>query len=437
MTNRYEDSRAHFEHAKAYLAGGVGSTYRAGQLPVPICMARGRGPYLTDVEGNEYIDFLLGFGPMLLGHSPEPVLEAIRRQLDVGLAYGTAHRAEAELAESICRTVPCAERAIFSSSGTEAVNAAIRVARAATDRTRVIKFHGHYHGWSDALHVGTPGHEPREPGTAGQDPAASESVLVLPWNDMDAMKTNLDTSVAAVIMEAFAVNGGAFAPEKGYLESVRELTRRSGTVLIFDEVITGYRLALGGAQARFGVTPDLAVLGKAIGNGLPIAAVAGRADVLEVVASGRVGHAGTYNTSLIPVSAALAVVGELERGADEIYQHLERMGDLLASALRDAAAAYELPLHVNQLGAMGHAFWATEPITGPFDLASADFRMYRRFARELLDEGVHVGSRGLLYVSAAHSEEDLERTRTSLFHAAERIRTTLDRERSSEPTAVG
>jgi glutamate-1-semialdehyde 2,1-aminomutase len=422
MNDRYAASRAHFDRSQAHLAGGVGSTYRAGQLPIPITMVRGRGPYLTDIDGNEYIDFLLSFGPLLLGHSPEPVVEAIRRQLEAGLTYGTAHTVETELAEAVCRTVPCAELAIFSSSGTEAVNAAVRVARAATGRNRLIKFHGHYHGWSDPLHIGTPGHSPREPGTGGQDPGAAECVSVLPWNDLDALKAELGSEVAAVIMEPFAVNGGAFAAAPGYLEAVRELTRANDTVLIFDEVITGYRLALGGAQERFGITPDLAVLGKALGNGLPIVAVCGRADILDVVVKARVGHAGTFNTNPIPASAALAAVTELERRADEIYPHLELMGGLLSSALRDAAAEHDLPLQVNQLGAAGHAFWSEAPIEGPSDVGNADFEAFRRFAEALLDEGVHVSSRGILYVSTAHSEADLVAARAAIFRAAERMK---------------
>jgi glutamate-1-semialdehyde 2,1-aminomutase len=385
-------------------------------------MVRGHGARLTDLDGNEYIDFLLSFGPMLLGHSPQPVLDAIRRQLEAGLTYGTGHTVETELAEAVCRTVPCAELAIFSSSGTEAVNAAVRVARAATGRNRLIKFHGHYHGWSDALHVGTPGHEPREPGTGGQDPGAADSVSVLPWNDVDALKAALDDQVAAVIMEPFAVNGGAFTAAPGYLEAVRELTRANDTVLIFDEVITGYRLALGGAQERFGVTPDLAVLGKALGNGLPIVAVCGRADLLEVVTSARVGHAGTFNTNPVPASAALAAVTELERRGDEIYPHLEQMGDLLGSALRDAAAEHGLPLQVNQLGAAGHAFWSPEPIEDPAHVGRADFDTFRRFAEALLHEGVHISSRGLLYVSAAHTEDDLAQAREAIFRGAARMK---------------
>lgn len=422
MNDRYAASYLQYERNRAHLAGGVGSVYRGGQLPVPITIVEGRGSHIIDIDGNEYVDFLLSFGPMLLGHSPQPVMNAIHRQLEAGLTYGTNHPVEADLAEAICRVVPCAELAIFSSTGTEAVNAAVRVARAATGRSRLIKFHGHFHGWGDALHVGTPGHAVDEPGTGGQDPLARASTRVLPWNDADALRNALDSDVAAVIMEAFAVNGGCFLPQPGYLEAVREMTKANGTVLIFDEVITGLRLALGGAQDYFGVTPDVAILGKALGSGLPIMAVCGRTEVMDVVASGKVGHAGTFNTNPVPASAALAVVTELELRSDEIYAHLAEMGSSLAGALREAATEYGLPLQVNQVGAMAQAFWSASPITAPAEVGENDIDAFRRFASALLDEGVHISSRGILYVSAAHTHEDMERARDAIFKAAERVK---------------
>ena len=242
MTDRYGASREQHARARRSLAGGIGSSYRGGQLPVPISFAKGRGSHLTDIDGNEYIDYGLAFGPMLLGHSPQPVVDAVRAQLEKGIGYGAPHRLEAELAEAVCRVVPCAERVIFSTTGSEAIHVAMRIARAATGRTRIVKFHGHFHGWLDPLHIGTPGHEAREPGTAGQDPRASESVTVCRWNDIEDLRASLGPDVAAVVMEPFAQNGGCFAPAPGYLEQVRALTRETGALLIFDEVITGFRM---------------------------------------------------------------------------------------------------------------------------------------------------------------------------------------------------
>jgi len=410
MTDRYRESHRQHARARQSLAGGLGSSYRGGQLPVPISFAKGHGSHLTDIDGNDYIDYGLAFGPMLLGHSPSVVIDAVRHQLDNGIGYGAPHRLEAELAEAVCRVVPCAERCIFSSTGSEAVHVAIRIARAATGRNRIVKFLGHFHGWLDPLHIGTPGHDEREPGTGGQDPGASAAVTVCPWNDAEALRACLGPDVAAVIMEPFAQNGGCFPPAPGYLEQVRELTREAGALLIFDEVITGFRMALGGAQEHFGVTPDLAIFAKALGSGFPISAVCGRADVLEVVAAGRVAHAGTLNTNPVSTAAALATVTELERRADEIYPRLAARGGELARVLRTAASEHDLPLQVNQNGGMAYAFWSETPVSDAAAARRTDVGGYRRFAAALLDEGVHVISRGLLYVSAAHTEADLART---------------------------
>lgn len=417
----YTRSREQHERARHTLAGGVASAFRAPQKPVPITFALAHGALLVDVDGNEYVDYALAFGPMLLGHSCEPVLDAVRRQLDLGVGFGASHPLEAELADAVCRTVPCAELCAFSNSGSEAVHAALRISRAATGRNRVIKFLGHFHGWLDPLAVGNPGRPDRRPTTAGQDPLASESVEVVPWNDVDALAAALHDDVAAVIMEPVAVNCGCLLPEPGYLEAIRDLTRRNGTVLIFDEVITGFRLALGGAQERLGVIPDLAVLGKALGGGLPISAVCGSASVMEEVASGRVAHVGTYNANPICAAAAVAAIGELERQAPELYPRLEAEAAGLAETLAQEAEAHGLPLRVNRLGAAAHAFWSDTPVRTYADTLEADGDAYRDFARALLDAGVHVIPRGLLYLSAEHGEDERLRTRDAVRRACAAI----------------
>jgi len=417
MGDRYLGSRAQHERSRQSLARGVATGIRAGQRPVPITFVRGDGAYLTDIDGHDYVDYALAYGPMLLGHSPEPVLAAVRRQLSEGLAYGASHVLEAEAAEAICRTVPCAELCVFSNSGSEAVHTAIRIARAATGRTRVVKFLGHFHGWLDPLAVGTPGHGEAELATRGQDPLASASVSVCRWNDLAALEAVLDDDVAAVIMEPVAVNGGCFAPAPGYLEAAQALTEAAGSLLIFDEVITGFRLALGGAQERYGVVPDLAVLGKALGSGFPISAVCGRGEVLEEVASGRVEHIGTFNLNPICASAVVASVSELEKIAPRLYPQLEALGAALAELLVAEAEQAGLPLVVNQLGGAAYAFWSSVPVGGPVEALAADGNAYRRFAGALLDEGVHVIPRGLLYISAVHGEAELEWTRQAVRRA--------------------
>lgn len=411
-------SHAQHDRARKSLARGVATAFRAAQEPVPVSFASSAAARMIDVDGNEYVDFALGFGPLLLGHSPAPVLDAVRAQLSLGLGYGASHPLEPALAEAVCRTVPSAELCVFSSTGSEAVHAALRIARAATGRPRVIKFQGHYHGWFDPMHVGLSGSTVMTtPGTAGQDPAASASVTVCAWNDLTALDDVLGGDVAAVIMEPVAVNVGCLMPAPGYLEGVREMTTRAGALLIFDEVITGYRLALGGAQERLGVLPDLTVLGKALGAGFPISAVCGRADVLAEVASGRVAHVGTFNANPVCASAALAAVTALEQHASELYPQLELTAQRLTASLRSAATEFGVPLVVNQCGAAAHAFVSPGPVDTYADTLKADHAAYRRLAALLLQEGVHVIPRGLLYVSTAHSDADMTEAEGAIARA--------------------
>lgn len=404
-----------------YLAGGVATAFRATQQPVPICFDRGSGARLVDVDGNEYVDYALGFGPMILGHRPRRVEEAVRAQLDRGLGYGACHALEADAAELVCRIVPSAEMCVFSSTGTEAVEVALRIARASTGRQRVVKFRGHYHGWSDALHVAVPGHLDG-PGTGGQDPVAATSTLVCDWNEVGELEAALaNGDVAAVIMEPVAVNGGCFLPAPGYLARVRDLTHQSGSLLVFDEVITGFRVGIGGAQAEFGVLPDLTILGKALGAGFPISAVCGRGDVMEVVSSRKVAHVGTFNANPVCAAAAVAALTELENGASSIYPQLTHLTETLASIFVEESGEAGLPLTVNHFGAAGHAFAGDAAVETAQAAEQTDVGLYRRFAAALLGQGVHVIPRGLLYVSTAHTAEDLEETRSAVRRAAEAV----------------
>jgi glutamate-1-semialdehyde 2,1-aminomutase len=416
-------SRAYHQRARRTLAGGVASALRAQQLPWPLTFERGAGAHLFDVDGNDYVDYVLAYGPMLLGHSPEPVLEAVRRQLGKGIGFGASHRWEGEAAEAVCRTVPSAERVVFSTTGTEAAMVAIRIARAATGRHRVIKFLGHYHGWSDPLHVGVPGQSEALPATGGQEPSAAGTLTVVRSNDVAALRDALSGDVAAVILEPVAVNASCLQPAPGYLEEARRLTRAAGAVLIFDEVITGYRVALGGAQERFGVTPDLTILGKALGAGFPISAVCGSAEVLAIVESGAVGHFGTFNLNPVSACAAATAIGELERRREEIYPRLERLGASLADAFRSEATRAGFPVSVNQVGAAAHAFASECEITSYEDVLETDVDAYRRFAGALLEHGIHISPKGLLYVSTAHDEADIERTREAIGLAAREVAT--------------
>jgi glutamate-1-semialdehyde 2,1-aminomutase len=417
-TDRLAGSYAHFARAKRSLAGGVASNMRVSQRPVPLAVDHGRGPRLYDVDGNEYLDFGLAYGPMILGHSPEPVVAAMRKQLDRGLCFGACHQLEVEVAEAICRLVPSAELVSFGSSGSEAVHESIRIARSTTGRTRIIKFRGHYHGWFDSVHVGVPGRSDTGPGTSGQDPLAAASTTVLTWNDTAALDAAASTDVAAIIMEPSNVNGGAIAPHPGYLEHVREVATRIGAVLIFDEVITGFRLSLGGAQGMYGVTPDLTVLGKALGGGVTISAICGSAAVMDVVATGMLAHTGTFNVNPLVASGAAAAIRELEARADEIYPALELRMHELAELLESEAAAAGLPLRVNRTVGAGYAHVSSKPVESFDDTLASDADWYRQFAGELLVAGVNVVPRGLLYVSTEHTAEDIESVRPLVRQAA-------------------
>jgi len=415
--SRYRASLAQHGRARHSLAGGVATAFRAAQLPVPITFERGAGARLWDVDGNEYVDHALAFGPLLLGHSPEPVLAAVERQLRKGLGYGASHELEAELAEAVCRTVPSADLCVFNSTGSEAVHTALRIARAATRRNRVVKFLGHYDGWYDPIHVGVPPQRRPGPGTAGQDPRAAESVTVVPWNDANALAEALSDDVAAVIMEPLNVNGGCIQPAPGFLAEAVGVARSAGALVVFDEVITGYRLSLGGAQERFGVTPGLTVLGKALGAGFPISAVAGRREIMDVAAAGPVAHVGTFNANPVCAAAAIAAIGTLERERESIYPRLQRYAEALARTLEEEGARHGMPLRVNHDVGVLCAF-VTDGTVGSYEATlEADGPAFRRFAAALLDNGVHVIPRGLMYVSTAHADVDLEETSAAVAAA--------------------
>jgi glutamate-1-semialdehyde 2,1-aminomutase len=421
MTDRFAGSRRQHERSRHTLAGGVATAFRAGQQPVPVCFVRGEDAHLWDVDGNRYVDYNLAFGPMLQGHSPLPVIDAVQRQLVTGLGYGASHPLEAELAETVCRVVPSAEQVIFNSTGSEAVHIALRIARSATGRRRVIKFAGHYHGWFDPIHIGLPGQADRAPGTGGQDPEAAASIIVCPWNDVAALRAALTPEVAAVIMEPVNVNGGCILPGRGYLAEVRDMTRRAGAVLIFDEVITGFRMALGGAQGHYGITPDLTVLGKALGGGFPVSAVCGSRSVMEEVSTARVAHVGTFNLNPVCAAAALAAVGELERSAGDLYPRLGAMTGALADLVAIEARAAGLSLTVNHTIGAAHASAAREAVETHEDAAQSDTALYRRFVAALLEHGVHTIPRGTWFMSTVHTDSDLETTRRAVRAAASSV----------------
>nr|WP_309501686.1 aminotransferase class III-fold pyridoxal phosphate-dependent enzyme [uncultured Roseovarius sp.] len=407
---------ASFEAAKSYraralktLSYGVSSTPRGRQLPAPIVADRAANAHVWDKAGSRFIDYAAGYGPLILGHSPSCVIDAVKAEMDRGLRTASVHVGEAALAELICETLPAAQKCAFVSSGSEAIQLALRIARAATGRTRVIKFRGNYHGWMDGVQVaGSYGND--GPGTIGQDPGAAASLTILDWGNAAALAEVLTSDFAAVILEPVAVNGGCFTPPDGFLAEVRALTERHGVVLIFDEVITGYRLSLGGAQALHGVSPDLAVIGKAMGGGLPIGAVAGSDAVMEPVSSGRLFHRGTFNGNPVSVAASIACISHLKANAQTLYPYIDGLAAQLETGLREAAARHDTVCAVNRTGSALQLALGVAEMRSLADTAQADFPATARFAGHLLQAGVQIIGRGLSYTTAAHTAADIAET---------------------------
>jgi glutamate-1-semialdehyde 2,1-aminomutase len=412
-------AHAYFTRAQQALAGGVSSSFRAAVKPEPLFVDHAQGTHVVDVDGTTYLDFTLAWGPLILGHSHPAVLAAVRAQLDRGHMFGAQHRLEIEVAEQLQATVPCADLVTFSNSGTEAVQVALRLARAYTGRPKVVKFEGHYHGWSDAMLVSYhpplsdagPRTSPRSvPGTAGQSAAALEEIIVLPWNDASALETALVKyagQVAAIIMEPVMCNSGVVAPAPAYLQTARTLADRYGALLIFDEVITGFRLALGGAQEIYAVLPDIAVYAKAVAAGFPLSVVAGRSTVMDLIAQGTVQHSGTYNGNPISLAAAYAALSELR--APGVYPRLNGLAAKLADGTRALVARHGLPAIVQQAGSVLQILFTSQTAVHDYrDVARCDATRSAALVRELRARGILILPDGRWYLSTVHREEDVE-----------------------------
>ena len=422
----YARSEAMYRTAQTLLPGGVSSNFRLGGSPVPLFFDRAQGSHLVDVDGNDYVDYALGMGPNILGHAPARVVNAVADSLHRGQLFAGQHVGEIELAEKIRQLVPSVELVRFGLSGSEMVQAALRVTRAITGKRLVVKFEGHYHGWFDTILVSvSPPLNQAGPAEApvphlpsdGQSAAAARDVAVLPWNDIKALDSFLVAhadQTAAVIMEPILCNTCVIVPRPGYLEAVRKLCSHLGVVLIFDEVITGFRVGLGGAQTLLGVQPDLTVFAKALGAGFPIAALGGRRDLMAAFGSGKVLHGGTFNSNLVSVSAALSALNILAADDGAVYQSMDEKGRRLMRELGALARRKGINLLVQGLGSVFNtAFTPREAIVDYRSYQESDLTVQRRFLKALQDVGVRVTSRGTWFLSAAHTDADIDFTLTA------------------------
>jgi glutamate-1-semialdehyde 2,1-aminomutase len=435
MSNdRYANSRRMLARAAQSLTGGVSSPFRA-KAPVPLFFADATGARMRDVDGNQFIDYALAWGPLILGHKHPKLVETMGRQAEAPHNYGAQHELECEVSERIQRMVPCAERVAFCCTGSEAVAAVWRLARAHTGRHRILRFEGHYHGWHDqalisyrptADRMGDPEAPCPTLDSRGQVPNVVDNTVIAPWNDVDALQQlfrRYGSEIAAVITEPVLCNSGCLMPEPAFLAALERIPREHGALLIFDEVITGFRMAPGGAQQRFGITPDVATFGKALAGGITLSAFAGRKDVMEGMLAG-VAFGGTFNGNPMAMAAAVTTLDVLAADGGAALAHADRMGRLLQRGIAESAARHGLQLSITGFGAaFSLHFGSPGPHRTYRDTLADDKEILQRFLRLALDEGLFLLPDGRLYLSTAHTEADIadsvaavDRTFAGLIH---------------------
>jgi len=406
-----------FEKAKKLMPGGVNSPVRAFQ-PYPFFTERAKGSHLFDVDGKEYIDYCLAYGPLILGHAHPQIIDAVAAQLYNGTLFGTPTEKEVELAELICGVVPSAEMVRLVSTGGEATMSAIRAARGYAGKKKIIKFEGCYHGAHDYVLVkaGSGATTFGMPTSLGIPEETARNTIVVPFNDAEkfekTVKENKD-DLAAVIVEPVIGNIGLVLPKEGFLETLRELTENYGIVLIFDEVITGFRLALGGAQEYYGVTPDMATLGKVLGGGFPIAAFAGKEEIMKIIApTGKVYQAGTYSGNPVSVIAALATLKFLRESGKDFYAKMESNCKAIVTPLKKTIHECNLKVQVNNLASMFQLFFTETPVYDYATVKTSDTNKFMTYHKKLLEKGIFTPPSQFetCFLSSAHSQQDIKHT---------------------------
>ena len=431
---KVERSISAFSRARRVIAGGVNSPVRAFKAVggSPLFMKSGAGAYLTDIEGHEFIDYVLSWGPLILGHAHPAVVRAITQAAQRGSSFGTPTEAETELAELICAMVPSIERVRFTSSGTEATMSALRLARGFTGRDKFIKIAGNYHGHGDSflISAGSGALTNGVPNSPGITEGTARDTIVLPYNDADAVAQAFsvnDGEIAAVFVEPYAGNMGLVLPKPGYLQRLRDLCTQHGAVLVFDEVMTGFRVARGGVQARESIVPDLTTLGKVIGGGLPVGAFGGRAEIMaQLSPEGPVYQAGTLSGNPLAMAAGIATLRELQNN-EHIYDALDSMSRLLCEGLDEVFTRRGIPHYATRAGSMFCTFFTEQPV---YDLESAmksDTALYAKYFHAMLEGGIYLAPSQFEagFISTAHTTRDVERTIEAAERAVAGLATTV------------
>lgn len=416
---QYNQSAALLERAKKVLAGGVASEFRKYNHPHAIFYTHAKGSKIYDVDGNEYLDFTLSQGPLILGHSHPHVLKSVQEYSELGQLYAGQHIKELELAEKLNQLIPSAEMMRFCLDGSEAVQTAFRVARAKTGKQKFLRFEGHYHGWLDnvAWGISTPSAEALGernnpnvyPWTQGLPEHEKDEFIILPWNDLALVHETVQAhyhELAAIITEPIMCNNGCILPETGFLQGLRDICSEYGIALIFDEVITGFRMGLSGAQGYFSITPDLSIFAKAMGSGYPISAIVGKKEWMYLIEEAKVIHAGTMNSGNPTIAAALATIEVLEK--DQPYERMFRLGKKLMNGLSSIAKKHGHTLLVQGAGPMFNTGFSTlEHVKDFRDTLQYDKAKLGRFVAAMHDKGIRIIGRGLWYISAVHTDEDV------------------------------
>ncbi|WP_432358354.1 glutamate-1-semialdehyde 2,1-aminomutase [Sporosarcina sp. UB5] len=422
MGNSYEKSKQAFTEAVKVMPGGVNSPVRAFKSVNmdPIFMESGKGPIIKDIDGNEYIDYVLSWGPLILGHADPDVVKGIKKVAETGTSFGAPTLLENELAKIVIDRVPSIEVVRMVSSGTEATMSALRLARGYTGRNKILKFEGCYHGHGDSLLIkaGSGVATLGLPDSPGVPEGIAKNTITVAYNDMDGVHAAFEQfgdDLAGVIVEPVAGNMGVVPPEPGFLEGLRELTEKNGTLLIFDEVMTGFRVDYNCAQGYFGITPDLTCLGKVIGGGLPVGAYGGKREIMENVApAGTVYQAGTLSGNPLAMTAGIETLKKLTPAS---YDHFKKLGDLLEAGFREAAEKYNIPHTVNRAGSMIGFFFTNEKVFNYDKAKTSDLELFAEYFRLMAEEGIFLPPSQFegMFLSSAHTEEHIEQT-VQAFH---------------------